>query len=401
MRILHLFANWKWTGPAEPALNVAWQQAAEHDVLFLSGRAPEGETSRIAPHQQARGVPGEAGLLHLSKHGRFRKNRQDVAALTELLLAWRPDVVHTHLDNDHRIAAGACSRASVGRVVRTAYDASGLSPSLRTRQIARRALHGLVVTTPSGYEQTLAHYDGAAQSVSVGGRPVPLVLIEGGIDLQRFDPARFDRTTQRARLGLSDEHVALGIVARVQPHRRFELLLPAFARVVTRHPHARLVVIGRGTRIQQLLHEPVAALGLSDAVVTPGYLGPDDFVGALSALDASLFLVPGSDGTCRALREQMAMGLASLVTPRVPLPETIEEGVSGLVVDESVDGLAEGMLRLVGEPGLRRRLCMGALESARRRFDLRVQARRVTEFYERVLDTARPQSSRRAPRAGR
>lgn len=399
MRILHLFANWKWTGPAEPALNVAWQQAREHEVRFLSGRPPEGETSRIEPHQRARGVPGEAGRLHLSKHGRFRRNREDIAALSELLLAWRPEIVHTHLDNDHRIAAAARSRTGVGRLVRTAYDAGGLSPSFRTRRVAARAMHGLIVTTPTGYEQTLAAYGGAAQSVSVAGRPVPYQLIEGGIDFDRFDPSRFDRATRRAVLGLRDEHVALGIVARVQPHRRFDLLLPAFARVLERHPHARLVVIGRGTRICELLHEPVAALGIGHAVVTPGYLGPDDFVGALSALDATLFLVPGSDGTCRALREQMAMGLASLVTPRPPLPDVIEEGVTGLVVEESEDGLTEGMLRLVGEPGLRRRLCEGAREAARRRFDLREQARAVTAFYGRVLEAGAPQSARPAPRA--
>ena len=39
MRVLHLFANWKWTGPAEPALNLAAAlRGRKHDVHFACGR---------------------------------------------------------------------------------------------------------------------------------------------------------------------------------------------------------------------------------------------------------------------------------------------------------------------------------------------------------------------------
>ncbi len=34
MRILHLFANWKWTGPAEPAVNLAENKSFEVDTEF-------------------------------------------------------------------------------------------------------------------------------------------------------------------------------------------------------------------------------------------------------------------------------------------------------------------------------------------------------------------------------
>ncbi len=387
MRILHLFSNWKWTGPAEPALNVAWKQCAEHEVLFLSGRPVDGQKSRIDPQAVARGVPTRSGF-QLGKHARFRANREDARTLEALLREFRPDVVHTHLDNDHRIASMAIARSGIGRLIRTAYDAEGLSGSLRTRRVARRALDGLICATRSGFDRTLATYGGSARSVSVGGQPRPLTLIEGGIDLERFDPDRFDRQERRAALRLAPEHVALGIVARVQGHRRFEILLDAHARVVREHPEYRLVVIGRGTNIQPLLLDPIEQMGLAGTVLTTGYLAGDDFPGALAALDGSLFLVPGSDGTCRALREQMAMGLPSIVTPRTPLPDIVEEGLSGLVVEESAEGLAHGLTRLVAERGLRQRLAAGARDAARRRFDVDMQAAAVTEFYEHVLVSA-------------
>lgn len=383
MRILHLFANWKWTGPAEPALNVAWQQSREHEVLFVSGSAPDGEASRILPHVRQREVATREGFT-LSKHARLLANRQDVARLEALLREWKPDIVHCHLDNDHRIGAAAVARAGVGRLVRTAYDANGLRCTLRLRLVARRALDGLIVGSEGAERDTLAAWGGQAGQLRVNGRSVPLARIEGGVDLARFDPARFDRAARTA-LGLRPGDVAVGLVARVQTHRRFELLIDAVERVSKERPELRLVVIGRGTNIERLLLEPVRTRGLQGVVLSPGYLSGDDYPSTLCALDACLFLVPGSDETCRALREQLACGLCALVTPRPPLPEIVEPGISGLVVEESVNGLADGLRKLLADPTLRAKLQSGARASALRRFDLSAQAAAVTAFYQQVL----------------
>ena len=69
----------------------------------------------------------------------------------------------------------------------------------------------------------------------------------------------------------------------------------------------------------------------------------------------------------------------------ISLPEIVEEGVSGLVVEESARGLEQGLDRLVADAALRDRLREGARAAAERRFDLRVQAEAVTRFYAKVL----------------
>ena len=388
VKILHLFANWKWTGPAEPALATAWCQSEEHEVRFVSGNSSEGLPSKIVPHARELGVVTVDGF-HMGKHEHWYRNREDARRLAALLREFEPDIVHAHLDNDHRIASLAVRETGIGRLVRTVYDTEGLSNGFRMRRVARRALAGLIATTSAGRSGSRDSYQGSENSISVAGTPRPMVLIETGVDLRRFDRTRFDRDTQRDRLGLAPGDVAIGIVARVQPHRRFDLLIDAFEPVARAHPELKLVVVGRGTLIETLLIEPVRRRGLSESVLTTGYLSGDDYPGALAALDATLFLVPGSDGTCRALREQMAMGLAPLVTPRTPLPEIVEEGTAGIVVQETVEALGRGLQRLVTEPGLRERLGRGAAEAAQRRFDVRRQSCLVTEFYARILQDAR------------
>jgi glycosyltransferase involved in cell wall biosynthesis len=63
----------------------------------------------------------------------------------------------------------------------------------------------------------------------------------------------------------------VGIVARVQPHRRFDLLLAAAQQLFARRPNARLLVVGRGTRREQVAERPAAQLGIADRVVFAGY----------------------------------------------------------------------------------------------------------------------------------
>lgn len=385
MKILHLFANWKWTGPADPALALALGQAAAgHDLLFLAGQGPEGQASHIAPHIEARGVATLEGF-QLSKHARWRANRADVRRLEVVLQDWRPDVVHTHLDNDHRVASLARQRVPGARLVRSVYDPDGLSGSVRTRRVARRALDGVVAATRTAQEASLATYGGSARSLSVSGQAIPMQLIECGVDRTRFDPSAYDRAAARRRLELADDEVGVGIVARVQPHRRFELLLEAVRRIAPENPKLRLLVIGRGTHIERVLHEPVREMQLGETVRSVGYLAGDEYERALVGLDACVFLVPGSDGTCRALREQMCLGLPPLVTTRPPLPEIVDEGSSGLVAEESVEGLADGLSRLVQDAPLRERLARGAAATAAKRFDGPTQTARVLAFYEQLL----------------
>lgn len=384
MKILHLFANWKWTGPADPALSLAAWQAAEHDVLFLSGSGPDGQESRIEPQVRARGVRSLEGLA-LSKHARWRANRRDVKRLTRVLREFRPDVVHTHLDNDHRVASLALRRRPGAILVRSVYDPTGLSGGFRTRRLARRALDGLIATTHAARQATLDAYGGSARSVSVSGQPRPLRLIECGVDRERFAAGRYDRAAARRRLELADDEVGVGIVARVQPHRRFEILIDAAEVVARELPKFRLLVIGRGTHIERVLHEPVRARGLEHVVRSVGYLPGDEYPAALAGLDASVFLVPGSDGTCRALREQMALGLAPLVTTRTPLPEIVDEGNAGLVCEETAEGLVDGLRRLAGDAGLRERLGRGAAHAAATRFDGATQTAKVLAFYDELL----------------
>jgi glycosyltransferase involved in cell wall biosynthesis len=212
-----------------------------------------------------------------------------------------------------------------------------------------------------------------------------MLRVEGAIDLDRFDPRRV-REDVRPALGVRDGEFLVGIVARMQRHRRFELLLQAMAMLKERKdlPPMKLMVVGRGTYRQQVAMEPAQRMGLEDMVLFPGYR-TDDYLEHLAAMDAKVFLVPGSDGSCRAVREVMALGKPVVATRRGILPELVEDGRTGLLVEETPEALAETLARLAREKGLRKELGEAARRKARETFSIRTQASQVAAFYREIL----------------
>jgi len=188
----------------------------------------------------------------------------------------------------------------------------------------------------------------------------------------------------RQWLNLSPADYVVGIVARVQGHRRFNVLVEAAAAVMRVLPDFRLVIVGRGTDFDRILTRPARRAGVDRIARFPGYLTGDDYAGCLHALDAKVFLVPGSDGSCRAVREAMAMGVPVIAANRGMLPEIVADGVTGRIVRDVPGSLAKAIIEL-HDPLLRAMMAAAARDRARREFDIRIQAEQVERIYERLL----------------
>jgi glycosyltransferase involved in cell wall biosynthesis len=227
---------------------------------------------------------------------------------------------------------------------------------------------------------------------AAGVAPGRIVHLEAAVDLERFRPeagAAGGGSARRRALGFGPEDFVAGIVARVQPQRRFDLLLDAAERAARACPRFRLVVIGRGSKLEATAREPARARGLLDRVVFfPGYFEGADYVDVLRALDVKLFLVPGTDGTARAVREALACGLPVVCTRRGILPELVRDGVTGRVLDETPEAFAEALVALADEPAARRRMGEAARKDAEARFSLARQVETVAASYRALLAEA-------------
>ena len=138
--------------------------------------------------------------------------------------------------------------------------------------------------------------------------------------------------------------------------------LAAFSRLLARHPRALYRIVGKGSdkpRLQAL----AASLGLGDRVVFEEDL--TDLELADRYRRCSVFVLPsGQEGFGIVFLEAMRFGRPCVGGRAGGAPEAVEDGRTGLLVDFlDAAGLEAALDRLLGDPGLRRR--MG--EAGRRR----------------------------------
>lgn len=214
----------------------------------------------------------------------------------------------------------------------------------------------------------------------VGRRPwsrTREVVIPNGIPVPpRTTPAA--RAAARAELGLAEDEVAVGIVARLAGVKAHEVLLDAMAKLAPSRPRLRLVCIGGGERAAEL-RELAETLGIAEQV---------RFLGMRRDVPA---LLPGLDIGCLSSRyecsplsvvEAMAAGMPVVATDVGTVRDMVSEGDEGFVVPVgAADILADRLGRLVDDAHLRRR--MG--ERARARVERQFRIEDTAAAFERLL----------------
>jgi glycosyltransferase involved in cell wall biosynthesis len=123
---------------------------------------------------------------------------------------------------------------------------------------------------------------------------------------------------------------------------------------------------------------------VEDRVILAGYR-MDDYFDTLASMDCFAFLTPGSDGTARALREAMVLGLPVIVAKRGMLPELVDQGSAGLIVEDTPHNQSDAIYRMATNPEARKALGEAARRYALQTFRLDQQARIVESFYRKIL----------------
>lgn len=353
MRVLQLTSDWKWTGSAEPMLRLGLaQRECGFEVHLACPMAPDPRQGGVAQEAERVGLLPELAILR-GRGLRPLADRVDCKALRALLEHHEIDIVHTWHTRDHLMAlraAGARRRRRATALVRSYRKAEAIPRLPWNRWLFGSGTDGLICVSPETAERNRALR---------GGRPVRGVF--GAVDTGRFAPGAADPEV-RASLGLSPDHRVVGIVARVQRHRRFDLLLEAAARLCESDPRARLLVVGRGTHRRELAEEPARRMGLEGRVIFAGYR-KEDYAEVLRSIDVFTFLVPGSDGTCRAVLEAAACGIPAVTSRRGALAEIVVDGVTGILCEERPEALASGWRALLDDPPR----CRAMGENARKR----------------------------------
>jgi len=259
-----------------------------------------------------------------------------VALLRRLLRSRRFDVVNTHSRRDTVLGAIAARLAGTPLIVRTRHLAKPINSLYAYTWLAHR-----VIAVSRYVRGQLLDGGARAEAIATIHSPVVLPQVSSGVCVRR-------------ELGLPDDALVIGCVAVMRADKGHRDLIDAFHRIAATFPNAHLVLVGEGQPLAGQLQAQAQALGLAPRVHFTGRR--DDIGNVLMAFD--VFALPTlREALGTVFIEAAAMGLPVVGTNVGGVPETMQAGVTGLLVPpadpEALAGALEGLL---ADPALRRRM---------------------------------------------
>jgi glycosyltransferase involved in cell wall biosynthesis len=170
--------------------------------------------------------------------------------------------------------------------------------------------------------------DARRELVERGARPENVCVVLNGIDHTAFHRDRSRESSVRRELGFVQDDFVVGAVGRVEPQKRFDLLLEAFASLRMTHPRMKLMIVGAGSRLEEL-HVQSRRFGLGDSCRLLGHR--TDVADLHHAFN---LFVQSSDyeGTPNAVLEAMALESPVVATGAGGTAEIVRNGIDGLIV---------------------------------------------------------------------
>ncbi len=379
VKVLRVIARLNMGGPA---LHVAYLSAGlrerGYETTLVAGTLARGEDSMAFVADEL-GVRVER-VPELSREISPLRDARAALRLACLIRRERPQILHTHTAKAGavgRLAAMLAGDARPPIVVHTFHGhvLRGYFDPLRSAgfRLLERALAkgstALIAVSPQVRDDLVA----------LGVAPKEkFVVIRLGIELEeRIAAAPGARAETRRLLGVPQDAFVVGWIGRMTGVKNTDDVLAALRLLHDRGVDAYLCMVGDGPdrdRVERRAHD----LGVVRRCL---FLGYQEEVARYYAAFDGIILPSVNEGTPVSAIEALAAARPVVATRVGGVPDVVEDGVDGFLVDPgATDQLADRLEQLARDPELRAR--MG--EHGRRRVPARYAVERLVDDMDRL-----------------
>ena len=208
-----------------------------------------------------------------------------------------------------------------------------------------------------------------------------IVVIRNGVDTT--EPALSRRSAIRRQLGLTNDHLVVGMVANLnRTVKGASYFFDAIPAILRRAPQARFLIVGSSPN-ESALRQHTKALGIYGYVMFAGF--HKDISPWYAAMDVSV-LTSLSEGLSLTLLESMDHGLPVVATSVGGNPEVVVDGETGFLVPPAEpEAFANRVVQLLRDPDLRVRMGRTGRRRIERQFRLAAVASRYLDVYQDLL----------------
>jgi glycosyltransferase involved in cell wall biosynthesis len=206
-------------------------------------------------------------------------------------------------------------------------------------------------------------------------------LVYNGVDLSRVSNDAQRASQFRERYGIPDDRVVIVQVSWMIQEKGIPALLEAARLLVAQNANVHFVLVGEGAQRQQFMND-AAKLGLSKRVTWTGLIADPFDAGVYDVADIICQLSQWEELFGWMIAEGMAYGKPIVATRVGGIPELVNDGVSGFLVERNdTAAAAEKLLRLIQDPELRYKMGQAGRNLVAEKFDLKTNVAQLVDLY--------------------
>lgn len=348
IRILHLIETLSPGGAEKRLIN---------DIKYLNKNIFSHTICHIFKGSELKGEISEFNIpiysLELEKNNELIKGLVKLARIVRKI---RPNIIHTQL-----FAADIYGRI-IGKFFRipvvSTIQSSVYEPGIEFFRSPRRQwLDSITGRLCNRKFIAVSNFVKTSVIKQLGFPEKNIEVIHNYLDIKKIGIVDYDCMAFRKNLGLNEGDFILVTVGKLNPPKGHSYLLRAMAKVTREYPQVKLLIVGDGPSREELILLS-GNLGLSKHVI---FMGNKQNIKELLSV-SDVFVFPSlNEGFPVSLLEAMAFKKTCIAFNLGPMPEAIQNNVSGiLVTPKDMDALARAIICLIKDPQQRDRLGQAA-----------------------------------------
>ena len=383
-RVLRIINRFNIGGPTYNATFLTRFLDEEFETLLIGGLPEEGESDSLH-------IPQEYGVKpriieELKRIPNLKSDREAYKKIKEIILEFKPDIVHTHASKAGAIGRRAAYACKVPVIVHTFHGHVFHSyfGKLKThlfkfieRKLARKSTAIIAISEIQKKELSDIHHICPAEKIHV----IPL-----GFDLQKFQDNIFQkREKTRAEFKLIEDDVAVAIIGRLTKIKNHAFFLEVVEKLVQQGTNATFFIVGDGELMQEITEKANELKQKYQAkIVLTSWI--KDIATFNAGMDV-ICLTSDNEGTPVSLIEAQASNVPVITTDVGGVKDIIAEGKTGFVIKKGdLEDYVKKLGNLINNKELRTELSSNGWNFVKEKFHYTRLAKDMEKLYRKLLE---------------
>lgn len=384
IKILRIINRFNIGGPIHNAVMLSAFMPDEYETLLVCGQLEENEASSIHIAEKYGLKP--ILLDDMKRQLNYKNDQKALKQLKEIILAFKPDIVHTHASKAGALGRKAAFDCKVPIVVHTFHGHVFHSYfnwwktklyRIIEKRLAKKTTGIIAISELQKNELSLKYKICEAEKIEI---------IHLGFDLRPFNENKTEhRKKTRDAAGLKDSEIAVAIIGRLVPVKNHDMFLKCINAVHEKTTKKVVYFIVGGGEDFTSIDKKVSVLKAKGMDIRM-----TSWINDINVFNAGMdviCLTSKNEGTPVSLIEAQAAGIPFIATKVGGIKDIVSENNTGYLVElDDYEAFNEKLLYLIENKNKRQEMSQKGWSFVKEKFQYTTLIAKTDTYYKFLLN---------------